>query len=434
MDVHCHLFNAKYASMELIAATWNFAWGNYPHHKEMKRDIQDTINVATMGGVREFAAWTANLINAAISDCQGNYNTELKKFKSSRMGMSASLLVTPLMLDVYFALDDNKEKQSLKRFVISEEHWEGFQQHISRIKNLVAEELEKRQGNQPKIVKGKTLSSITLDSIFRDAGSIMREASRRNSQHANCIGIEMSPGYEMHMKELEELSKKYPGKVFPFLAIDPRRVGIMKLIDIKLNKGKGIFTGIKLYPPLGYLPTNPGLVQVFDYCIKYDIPVTTHCSEGGIMNFRKENYVASWEVGNQLIDFGGIEKSKSGFYAAPENWIPVLKRWPKLRLNFAHFSATEKWVELIISLMKEYQNIYTDISYLSNTSSAAKIHDIIDNNPILEKRLMFGTDFIMILLDRSLGGLEKYFNNYSELKSRFLFENAISFINKEIFV
>jgi len=69
----------------------------------------------------------------------------------------------------------------------------------------------------------------------------------------------------------------------------------MKLIEMKVNKGKGIFKGIKIYPPLGYLPTHPNLAPVFDYCVQYDIPITLHCSPGGINNFRKKNYIRSWD-------------------------------------------------------------------------------------------------------------------------------------------
>ena len=43
---------------------------------------------------------------------------------------------------------------------------------------------------------------------------------------------------------------------------------------------------------------------------------------------------------------------------------------------------------------------------------------------------MFGTDFTMILLDTSMGGLEKYFNKFSELKSNFLCENSSKFMNR----
>jgi len=33
IDVHCHLFNAKYAVMELASASWNHLRDNYPHQK-----------------------------------------------------------------------------------------------------------------------------------------------------------------------------------------------------------------------------------------------------------------------------------------------------------------------------------------------------------------------------------------------------------------
>ena len=359
IDVHCHMFNAKFVIMELITVTWNFTWGNYPYAKGMDRNFLDNTNIATLGGVREFAAWGARLIDASILDCQGNYNTELKEFNSSKMGKDASLVVTPLMVDLYFALDENKSQYSPDRFTINQEHKNGFELHINRIKKLVIEELQKLQENQPKVINEGILTTIAMESIFRDFYEIINHEFNYN-------GIELSPGYEMHMKELEKLSKGNPGKVFPFLAVDPRRLGIIKLIDLKINKGKGIFRGIKLYPPLGYLPTHPGLVQIFDYCTKYDIPVTTHCSEGGIANFRKENYVVSWDRENLLIDFNSLGKSKSSFYAAPENWIPVLKRWPTLRLNFAHFGGSDNWMESIIGIMEKYENVYTDISYLRN--------------------------------------------------------------------
>ena len=114
-----------------------------------------------------------------------------------------------------------------------------------------------------------------------------------------------------------------------------------------------------------------------------------------------------------------------------------MERWPNLRINFAHFGGPEKGHEELINrkcvysilrTIEEYPNVYTDISFLSNSDRAAQIHDIIDNNEILNERLMFGTDFIMIMLDSSPGGLEKYFSNFSELNSKILYENAKNFL------
>jgi len=157
---------------------------------------------------------------------------------------------------------------------------------------MVREEFKKIQPATKRLV----VSEDKLAVIFDDAKKELLAAPRKLLKGVDPYAeIELSPGYKKHMLELEELAKKYPGKVFPFLAIDPRRMGTMKLIEMKVNKGKGIFKGIKIYPPLGYLPTHPNLAPVFDYCVQYDIPITLHCSPGGINNFRKKNYIRSWD-------------------------------------------------------------------------------------------------------------------------------------------
>ena len=64
-----------------------------------------------------------------------------------------------------------------------------------------------------------------------------------------------------------------------------------------------IFKDIKIYPPLGYLPTHPNFCEIFEYCSRHNIPITLHCPEGGMQNFRIENYVTSWEGNDHLEDF-----------------------------------------------------------------------------------------------------------------------------------
>ena len=115
IDIHCHLFNAQYAIMELNAATWNYLWGNYPHKKGVakKRAVRGVIE--TLEGVKEFAAWIAKLLEVALSDCEGNYDTAREKFAQSSLGNTSSLVMAPLMMDIYFALDDNKDEEEVKR-------------------------------------------------------------------------------------------------------------------------------------------------------------------------------------------------------------------------------------------------------------------------------------------------------------------------------
>lgn len=442
IDIHCHLFNAKYAVTELAAATWNNLWGNYPHQKgaAKKRTARGIIEM--LEGVKDFAAWIARLMEVVLSDCEGNYLTAQQNFAQSKLGKNASLIVTPLMMDIYFALSNNKDEEATSRrgrraaqtveaFTIPEDHKKAFDAHFENIKNLISAEIQKTSKT-----RRRSASDSTLNAIFDDAKKELLAAPKKTRRGADPYeGIELSPGYKKHMHDLEELSKKYPGRVFPFLAVDPRRIGIMKLIERKVNQGKGVFKGIKIYPPLGYLPTHPNLDPVFDYCTKYDIPITLHCSPGGMNNFRSENYVISWTGNNHLEDFKSLKGNKSIFYTAPEKWLPVVTRWPNLRINFAHFGGGEqlelnetKWMNDIIKMIGEHPHVYTDVSYHAKEKLPEKILEVIDKNECLKNKLMFGTDYIMIMMGNKLGGLGKYFDRFTVFQNNLLYDNAKTFL------
>lgn len=83
--------------------------------------------------------------------------------------------------------------------------------------------------------------------------------------------------FNEQIAELENLKNSSKNTVFPFLAVDPRRSDIFSLVKEKVGKDKS-FHGIKIYPSLGYLPSNHVLMEIFKYCEKEKIPVTTHCA------------------------------------------------------------------------------------------------------------------------------------------------------------
>lgn len=441
IDIHCHLFNARYAVTELAAATWNHLRGNYPHRQGAVKKRTARGMVETLEGVKDLAAWVARLLDVVTSGCEGNYQTSQDNFAASQLGRNASLAVVPLMMDIYFSLSDNANEETASRrgrpaapapepFGIPEDLQKDFDAHFESIKNLILSEVEKT----PKTKRRS--ADQTLTAIFDDARKDLLakppKARRGSDPYA---GIELSPGFRRHMDDLEALTKKYPDKVFPFLAVDPRRIGILELVKMKVKEGKGVFRGIKIYPPLGYLPTHPNLIPVFDYCEKYDIPITFHCSPGGMNNFRGRNYAASWAGESRWEDFQASDGKKSPFYTAPEKWRPVLDRWKKLRINFAHMGGGDQlgknkkeWMNRIIEIIKTHDNVYTDISYHATDTLPDLILKTIDDHPCLKDKLMFGTDYIMIMMDPKLGGLSGYFDHYAEFPDPLLYDNARRFL------
>ena len=160
--------------------------------------------------------------------------------------------------------------------------------------------------------------------------------------------------------------------------------------DTMKNVGSNFFAGIKLYPPLGFDPwpvnaTELGKVQwMYRFCEEKKIPVTAHCNDGGF-----------------AVDDGAQERTH------PNKWKQVLKEHPTLRLNLAHMGKQEKaliffprseWREIVIELVSTYENAYADISCLAFDDQFYEgLRDILDNHHKLEKKILFGSDFMINL-------------------------------------
>ncbi|NLI76930.1 MAG: amidohydrolase family protein [Candidatus Riflebacteria bacterium] len=164
-------------------------------------------------------------------------------------------------------------------------------------------------------------------------------------------------------------------RLLPFIGADPRRPGVADLVLGHL--ATGAFKGVKIYPVMGFLPDDERLYPVYAWCEAHRVPVTAHCENGGLPGY-------------------------DGFYhlAAPENWEPVLRRFPALVLNLAHFDRTgTPWQATIEGLMQRFPHVYTDVSFDTEMfwmpgRYFANLHRVL-RTPVLQDRLLYGTDWYM---------------------------------------
>ncbi len=233
--------------------------------------------------------------------------------------------------------------------------------------------------------------------------------------------------------------------IFPFLGIDVRHFTDKHALEktlkdsfgkiIRPAKGKtglenGDYIGIKLYPPLGF-DANPSttkdrelIEELFSFCSEHRIPVTCHCSKLGI---------------NAAADF--IAKTD------PENWLPLVKAYPNLIINFAHCGGKitrgilPSWSRTILEMARDNENIYTDISFIADGKRDMKRLSAIiaaDGKGAfsLRDKVLFGTDFSIVLLktenlsgylDRALESLEDRLTDFSSRNVlRFLGDGIVS--------
>ncbi len=190
--------------------------------------------------------------------------------------------------------------------------------------------------------------------------------------------------------------------------------------------GSNFFSGVKLYPPLGFDPwpedSKAELDKVdylYGYCQRHRIPVTVHCSDGGFV----------------------VGKARDAeLRTNPKRWKKVLEKYPQLRVNFAHMGKSSKfwkvltrdqWARQIFELVLKYDEVYTDFSccgfseafYASLKAMLEKYSD--QQKEKLMGRILFGSDFMINLL---------YIDSYSGYIDLFLQSPSFTHDEKHDFV
>ncbi len=272
--------------------------------------------------------------------------------------------------------------------------------------------------------------------------------------------------YSTQIEDIMRMKRQRPDEVFPFLSIDPRHLsgtdGLnwvkpkFETGEIKDNVIYPYFSGLKLYPALGYFPFDKRMDEIFAYAEKYQIPVMTHCTRVGslyigpsieslipynIASLLSAGLVQSVAVTTAIVEIqkriadyyaheGWIKNSKKGdndkacdLFSHPQNYVLLMEKYPKLKLCLAHMGGDTEmkiidddadgsyarnidkpmWFERIKSMMIQYPNMYTDISYtlsaLGHADILFKLLDLFKTADIqgqpLVNRVLFGTDFYM---------------------------------------
>ena len=251
------------------------------------------------------------------------------------------------------------------------------------------------------------------------------------------MDIQHSGHYKIgaQLEEIEKLRAYYPNNLFPFIGVDPRHKSDEEMVNwVRMKIDKRAFFGIKLYPALGYFPFDKKLDLLYKWAEENEIPVMTHCTRSGsyytgkMIQVIPQNRPASLNPQSSVMDsiyqridrFMGDkftrEDCKVGcnIFSNPENYIPILEKYPKLKLCLAHFGGGDEllkkqskvvdkgidnlpfWDERIKDIMHKYPNVYTDISYtLYEKAALEKIKPMLNED--IGKRILFGTDFFMTL-------------------------------------
>ena len=270
--------------------------------------------------------------------------------------------------------------------------------------------------------------------------------------------------YEVQVQELAGVKASAPNTILPFFSLDPR-VGttpdevfeeFMKKWDITQLKNQdgtsrtdgysNLFSGIKIYPALGFFVWDWRLAKVWAYAEKHNIPIMTHCTRvgswycgEGIMQITN-GYLAQLKaagvggpdkpIGYPHPNYAKIERlltivanpKAEGYtdelreaqfateiFSNPYTFAPILAEFPALKICFAHFGGSEELInegpEKILKMKRceekegllawdkqiedmiladDSNNIYTDISFILASTNGQQLPGL---NAIVAKAL-----------------------------------------------
>ena len=184
------------------------------------------------------------------------------------------------------------------------------------------------------------------------------------------------PDSPLHISDINrvtcDVAKKYPGKVYVFAGVDPRRQGAVGIFEKAVKEWGAI--GYKPYTPNGYYANDPSLIPMYEKCVELDVPVLIHCGGSG--------------------------------YAIPEPVEEIAIQFPDLKVLMGHanlqgrFESGTYW--RAIQIAGQVENIYLDICDwqvlgILDAHNIADFWHVLDlmRNSVSARRILWGTDMPM---------------------------------------
>ncbi len=342
-DIHCHIFNKDVIIRKLVNVVQSLL--------TIKDMIDGPISEA------EFE-YQLNGINKTLHNVTKDTSEDV--FKVLNSVYQGKIITTPLMFDLTYADDNDDEDHDNRRYRrrIKLTFWLMSSVIIPYI----------RRKARHKFKNDKLTKAIDA---MRDKVKEFNKSFEKKSDEE--VEIFDNANFGQQIEDLEYIAGKYK-TVRPFFSVDPRReykgkINTIKNLKEKLLSANAKFAGIKLYAPAGFSPTDPVLMGtpkqkgVYQFCIENKIPITAHNSNAGfaclstILNVK--GHVKSK---NAIVNINGPIKFDNLFFSKyaneaiaeradtlnhPKLWEIVLKKYPDLTINFAHFGGSSQILEYV---------------------------------------------------------------------------------------
>lgn len=180
-------------------------------------------------------------------------------------------------------------------------------------------------------------------------------------------------GYDENNEFIIKMSQEYPDEFAALVTMDPRDEKKLEKLKnyiaqgadgVKLYNGHGNFYDLYFNMPLD----DPGMMEVYAYCEKENIPILYHINSGRFL----------------------------------DQFEHILQEYPKLVIIAPHFILTSSNLAKLTRLMQQYPQLYTDISFGHPDFLVAGFSRISNNYLAFREfmtnyrdRINYGTDLVV---------------------------------------
>jgi len=467
IDIHTHLFNARYVPLREIAVS-----------RGVPQPIAEILAKLLLAicGDSHLAEPGAQSVSSdfVIVEAGQLARRNAKAAASARTAVVREVfqphdfktILDPAEIDQLKAYFRGQLKMRTKRTSATELSWDEIAEALEIIGILADQHGDKVQQ-----------MGLPLEGYLRFIGTMLTsergiaEALHRTYPSADLfvhhmMDLEHSYGqpplfpFSRQIEKMLALDAANNGRSLMFAAFDPfRREQALPLAQRAYSLGAA---GFKFYPPCGYRPTNntnfppidlDGTVKeqwnsryadmtpaelnawnegFFGFCESNNIPIFVHCTPHGFESV----------------------KGYGELMADPAHWRPVLKKHPNLRLCFGHAGGEGGWFDAqgdgnlgtnysaeVVRLCVEFPNVYCEAAYLDPilTDSGlgqfqTNLVHVLRQHPGLSNKLMYGTDWHMLTQEDKHPHYLRQFNTVFEhpelaaMKADFFAGNAARYL------
>ena len=416
-DAHCHIFTVDYLLDEGRDMIRDIGSHKYPFHKpaadfiaKISRTTGTDSEKSKTGeidwkSVLNVLCWLFEILHAAKTSEAENLDFLQYEAKLAYPGCDSRII--PLMMDIFYILayplDKGENVPAAEAMLVERESVTVDQETEDAWDKVLDGFVDYIKSKQNDATAESSLAEAAIKAVESRRGVGKSLQSRKavvEGGYSSGFGFYPTTGFCNHMDALMELVATRTDELYPFVAIDPRRPGIVKdLCSGAFFTGEKKFYGVKLYPRLGFHPECKPMESVYEFCNKNNLPITFHCGKGGFPPTTEWPYT---EFGN------------------PANFENVVKTYPDLRIDFAHMGSSDptfKWADEVARLVEAYDNVYTDLSCYTDLDELTRMKQYWDKSEKLRERLMFGTDFDVVYFTKIIT-LAKYYDNFKTVFSK----------------